>query len=51
MRLPMIIVFKNFTDFGRNGIWYAMVISNIMIVILGAFLLRKVDYEPKIRKV
>lgn len=49
MRLPMILAFKNFTDFGRRGIWYAMVISNIMIVILGHFLLKKVDYTPKIK--
>lgn len=49
MRLPMILIFKNFTDFGRKGIWYAMVLSNIMIVILGHFLKRKVDYEPKLK--
>lgn len=49
MRLPIILVFKNCTDVGRKGIWYAMVISNIMIVILGHFLLKKVDYEPKVK--
>lgn len=49
MRLPMILSFKYFTDFGRRGIWYAMVISNIMIVIMGHFLLMRVDYSPKIK--
>lgn len=49
MRLPMLLIFKNFTDFGRSGIWYSMVISNILIVITGHFFLKKVDYEPKLK--
>lgn len=49
MRLPMILVFKICTDLGRKGIWYSMVISNVLIVLLGHFLLKKVDYEPKIK--
>lgn len=49
MRLPMILVFKICTDLGRKGIWYSMVISSVLIVLLGHFLLKKVDYEPKIK--
>lgn len=48
IRLPIIIIFKNLTDFGSDGIWYAMNISNLMIIILGAILLKKVDFSDKI---
>lgn len=44
VRLPLIILFKNYTDFGRLGIWYAMIISNVVIVILGAYLYRRLDF-------
>ncbi len=49
MRLPLILIFKICTDFGRKGIWYSMIISNILIALLGHFLLKKVNYEPKIK--
>ncbi len=50
IRLPLIECFKHFTNLDRNGIWYAMVISNILILIYGAFLAKRVDYEPKVAK-
>ena len=37
---------SKFTDLGASGIWYAMVISNLLILILGAFLYRKVNFAP-----
>ncbi len=46
IRLPMILCFKLFTDFGSNGIWYAMVISNFLILILGMILYRGVNFAP-----
>ncbi|MEG0832886.1 MAG: MATE family efflux transporter [Oscillospiraceae bacterium] len=45
IRLPLIMFFKNFTSFGRNGIWYAMMISNILILIVGEILLRRIDFS------
>lgn len=48
VRLPLILFMKNFTDLGRSGIWYAMVISNFIIIVYAMFLYRKVDFEPKI---
>lgn len=48
VRLPLILIFKNLTEFGSDGIWYAMNISNLIIIILGAILLRKVDFSAKI---
>ena len=46
IRLPLILAFKTFTDIGANGIWYAMVISNFLILFVGAWLCRKVNFTP-----
>lgn len=50
IRLPLILMFKLLTDIGASGIWYAMVISNFLILLLGAWLYRKVDFKPHILK-
>jgi len=46
IRLPMILFMSKCTNLGASGIWYAMVISNLLILILGVFLYRKVDFSP-----
>lgn len=46
IRLPMILAFKTFTNIGADGIWYAMVISNFLILFVGAWLYRKVNFTP-----
>ncbi len=48
LRLPMILLFKNFTDLGRGGIWYAMLLSNLLILIVGRLLFRRLDFVPAI---
>ncbi len=48
LRLPMILFMKNFTSFGHSGIWYAMVLSNLIIVFYGRYLLTKVKFIPKV---
>ncbi len=48
IRLPLILFFKNFTDLGRLGIWMAMVISNLLILVLAEILFRKIDFKPKL---
>lgn len=50
IRLPLILLFKNFTPLGSSGIWYAMCISNFLILLPAAWLFRKVDFEPKLRE-
>jgi len=35
LRIPLIIIFKHFTNWGASGIWIAMVISNVVICIVG----------------
>ena len=46
IRLPMILFMNRCTDFGASGIWYAMVLSNLLILILGMILYRRVDFAP-----
>ncbi len=46
IRLPLITFFRHFTAVGASGVWYAMNISNFLILILGAALLRRVDFSP-----
>lgn len=46
IRLPLILAFKMFTDIGAAGIWYAMVISNFLILLFGAWMYRKVNFMP-----
>lgn len=46
IRLPLLLIFKLLTDIGSSGIWYAMVISNFLILLVGAWLYRKIDFSP-----
>jgi putative MATE family efflux protein len=51
LRIPLVYFFKNMTDLGSTGIWYAMIISNIVIIVLGIILYAQVDYKPKIKEI
>lgn len=46
VRLPFIMLLKRFTAVGSAGVWYAMVISNFIILFLGHFLLGWVEFTP-----
>lgn len=46
IRLPLILFMSKLTDLGASGIWYAMVISNLLILILGMILYRRVNFAP-----
>ncbi len=35
IRIPLIIIFKNHTNLGSNSVWYAMILSNAIICIVG----------------
>ncbi len=48
LRIPTVFFFKYFTDLGSAGIWYAMLVSNILISFLGIYLYKKIDFRPKI---
>lgn len=46
VRLPLILLFKTFTQAGSAGVWYAMVLSNLVILLVGAALFRRVNFTP-----
>lgn len=48
IRLPLIMLLKQYTTLGEAGIWMAMVISNMLILVIAKFLFRKVDFEIKV---
>jgi len=35
LRIPLIMLFKKYTQWGSSGVWYAMVLSNALICIFG----------------
>ncbi|MFH5882049.1 MATE family efflux transporter [Liberiplasma polymorphum] len=48
MRIPLVIFMREFTDLGSSGIWYAILISNFLIGIVGYMLYLRIDFKPKI---
>lgn len=48
LRIPTVYSFKLYSSVGSSGIWYAMLISNILIVPVGMYLYSRVDYKPKV---
>lgn len=48
-RLPLITIMIYVLNFEESGLWHAMWISNIIAVILGYYLYRKVEFVPRIR--
>ncbi|WP_422486948.1 MATE family efflux transporter [Gudongella sp. DL1XJH-153] len=48
VRIPLILVFKNFTDIGPTGIWFSMVFSNFLVVVLGFYIYKKGSWSERI---
>ncbi len=48
LRIPLILIFKYFTDMGSSGIWTAMLISNFIIAFVGYGMYKTLDFKPKI---
>jgi putative MATE family efflux protein len=44
LRIPMLYIFKNFTDFRPDSVWTSMILSNVIICIMGALFLRFSDW-------
>jgi len=49
IRLPMLLILKEILNMDRSCVWITMNVSNLIILFLGAYLYRKVDFEPKIK--
>ncbi len=47
VRLPMILIFKHFTNFGSSGIWFAMSFSNFVVCIYGYIVYKMKGMENK----
>ena len=41
LRIPMIYIFGHFTSWGSDGIWYAMLISNVVVSLIGTVIIMK----------
>lgn len=48
VRLPMILVFKHFTNIGPTGIWFSMSFSNLIVCIYGLIVYKKQKWQEKI---
>ncbi|MCT4663058.1 MAG: MATE family efflux transporter [Tissierellales bacterium] len=48
VRIPLIILFKTFTAWESNGVWYAMVLSNAIICIVGFSIFKTGRWQKKI---
>ncbi len=51
IRLPLVWIVVKLTTIGPIGVWWAMLISNFLMVFVGMILYAKVRYVPKIRPV
>ncbi len=47
VRLPMILIFKNFSNLGPTGIWISMSVSNLIVCIYGYIIYRKGSWKAK----
>jgi Na+-driven multidrug efflux pump len=50
IRIPLIVLSKNFTNLGYNGIWYSMVLSNLLTVLVGYAIYKSGKWETKVIK-
>ncbi|MGB3368463.1 MAG: MATE family efflux transporter [Acidaminobacteraceae bacterium] len=50
IRLPMILILKNYTNLAEKSVWYSMIISNLIICIVGYIMYRSGIWEKKIIK-
>ena len=51
LRVPLVLFFMYGTSIGYQGIWYAMAISNVLILGLGHYLFKKVDFQKKVKTI
>lgn len=50
LRIPLIIILQRFTSLGTNSVWYAMILSNLIICIIGYIIYRTDIWETKVIK-
>ncbi|MDD3123155.1 MAG: MATE family efflux transporter [Candidatus Izemoplasmatales bacterium] len=50
IRIPLVFLSMRFTNLGPAGIWYSILISNFIMIFVGAYLYSKIKFLPKIRE-
>lgn len=50
VRLPMILIFKHFTNIGPTGIWFSMCFSNLIVCIYGFAMYKKGRWQRRVIK-
>ncbi|EOC99241.1 MATE family efflux transporter [Caldisalinibacter kiritimatiensis] len=50
LRIPLIVIFKNFANLGPNSVWYAMILSNLIICLVGLGIYSTGRWQKKIIK-
>lgn len=50
LRIPFIIIAKNFTNLGHFGVWYSMILSNFLTVVVGYIIYKTGKWEKKVIK-
>ncbi|WP_409226939.1 MATE family efflux transporter [Gudongella sp. SC589] len=48
VRIPLILLFKNFTDIGPTGIWFSMVFSNLLVVVFGLYIYKRGSWSEQV---
>lgn len=50
LRIPLVLLFREVTDLGSSGIWYAVLMSNFIMVAVGLYYYQKINFEPRVKK-
>lgn len=50
LRLPMILILKEYTSLGETSVWYSMIFSNLIICIVGYMMYKSGRWETKVIK-
>lgn len=48
VRLPMIWLLQFLALWNRDGIWYAMIVSNFIVVLIGLFFYRQGKWKKRV---
>ncbi|NMB08595.1 MAG: MATE family efflux transporter [Tissierellia bacterium] len=48
IRIPMILIFKHFTDYGPTGIWFSMSFSNFLICVYGYLVYKSNKWQKEV---
>ena len=47
IRIPLVLISTTFTNLGPSGIWYSILASNFLMIFVGMYFYKKVDFSPK----